>query len=280
MRIVVTGATGTVGSAVLRRLLADGHEAVAAVRQPGARDLPDGAEAVAFDFLDAATHSPALAGADGLFLMRPPAITDVSRHVNPVVGAAEAEGVGRVAFLSVQGAGRNPLLPHRSAERRLERSPLDAALLRAAYFMQNLSEVHAAEVRRGQIRVPAGDGETSFVDARDVGEVAARWLTSGRVGTEPLELTGPAALDFFEVARVLSDVLGRRVDYRRPGAAAFVRERLAAGDGVPFALVMAGIYTATRLGLADHVTGEVERVLGRPPRSLRRFAEDYREAWT
>lgn len=277
MRVVVIGATGTVGGAVLRRLLADGHEAVAAVRQPAA--LPDGAEAVPFDFFDAVTFRPALEGADGLFLMRPPAITDAKRFVNPVVDAAEDAGVRRVAFLSVLGAGRNPLLPHRAVERRLEASPLDAVLLRAAYFMQNLSEVHADEVRRGELRVPAGTGATPFVDARDVGEVAAHWLTDGGVGTAALDLTGPEALDFFETARVLSDAIGRRVDYLRPGASAFVRERLAAGDDLPFALGMAGGYTAVRLGRADPVTDTVERVLGRPPRTLRDFAEDYRAAW-
>lgn len=280
MRIVVTGATGTVGGAVLRRLLEDGHEAVAAVRQSDGRGLPEGAEAVPFDFLDAVTYRPALDGADGLFLMRPPAVSDTKRYVNPVVDAAEDVGVRRVAFLSVLGAERNPLLPHRATERRLEASPLDAALLRAAYFMQNLSEVHAAEVRRGVLDVPAGTGETSFVDARDVGDVAARWLTGGEGGTTALDLTGPEALDGFEVARVLSDVLGRRVDYRRPGLLSFVRNRLAAGDDPSFALVMAGIYTATRLGLADRVTDTVERVLGRPPRTLREYVEDYRAAWT
>ncbi len=275
MRIVVTGATGTVGAAVVRRLLADGHDTVAAVRHTDDA-LPDGAEPVRFDFADATTHRPALDGADGLFLMRPPALG--ADAVNPVVDAAVAAGVGRVAFLSVLGAGRNPLLPHRSTEKHLVAAPVAAGLLRAAYFMQNFSEVHADEVREGWIDVPAGTGETSMVDARDVGDVAAVWLTSG-AAPGPFDLTGPEAIDLFEVARVLSDVVGRRVDYRRPGLAAFVRRRLAAGDAPAFAAVMAGIYTSTRLGLADRVTDTVERVLGRPPRSFRQFAEDHREAW-
>ena len=278
-RVVVTGATGTVGGAVLRRLLADGHEAVAAVRQPDAAALPEGAEPVAFDFLDAVTYRRALEGADGLFLMRPPAISDTKRYVNPVVDAAEEAGVRRVAFLSVLGAGSNPLLPHRATERRLEASSLEVALLRAAYFMQNFSEVHAADVRAGALRVPAGDGDTSLVDARDVGDVAARWLTADAPAHDVLDLTGPEALDLFAVARILSEVTGRRVDYRKPGLASFVRERIGAGDGVSFALVMGGIYTATRLGMADRVTDDVEAILGRPPRSFREFAEDYREAW-
>jgi uncharacterized protein YbjT (DUF2867 family) len=283
MRIVVTGATGTVGGAVLRRLLNSGHGAVAAVRQPDGRDLPDGAEAVPFDFTDASTHRPALDGADGLFLMRPPAVSDTERYVNPVVDAAEAAGVRRIAFLSVLGAGKNPLLPHRATEKRLEASPLDAALLRAANFMQNLAEQHADDVRAGRIAVPAGTGRTSFVDARDVGDVAAAWLARdvpAAGGTEALDLTGPEALDYFEVAATLSDVLGRRVVYTRPGAVGFFLHKQKEGAPIAFAGVMTGIYTATRLGLADRVTDTVERVLGRPARTVRQFAEDYRETWT
>ena len=275
MRVVVTGATGTVGSAVLERLRADGHDAVAAVR--GARAGLEGAS-VRFDFEDPATHGPALEGADGLFLMRPPALG--ADAVDPVVDAALEAGVGRVAFLSVLGAGRNPLLPHRATERRLEDAALEACLLRAAYFMQNFSDVHAAEVRAGAIDVPAGDGATSMVDARDVGAAAAVWLGSRTLGTRAWDLTGPRALTMFEVARVLSDVTGRRVDYRRPGALAFVRRRLRAGDAPAFAAVQAGIYTATRLGLAGRVTDTVGRVLGRPARDLRTFAQDHRDVWT
>ncbi|MGB3541732.1 SDR family oxidoreductase, partial [Rubrivirga sp.] len=109
MRVVVTGATGTVGTAVLNKLLADGHEAVAADRS-GGRDWKGAS--VRFDFEDVSTHRPALEGADGLFLMRPPSLG--ADAVNPVVDAALGAGVGRVAFLSVLGAGRNPLLPHRA----------------------------------------------------------------------------------------------------------------------------------------------------------------------
>ena len=281
MKTVVTGATGTVGGAVLRRLLADGHPAVAAVRRPDSRDLPEGAEAVAFDVTRPETFGPAFAGADTVFLMLPPG---KGAHMDAVVDAAVAAGVRRVAFLSVLGAERNPALPHRGIERRLEAAPVEAALLRASYFMQNLSEVHAADVRAGEVVVPAGAGRTSFVDARDVGDAAAVWLTDDRrapaAGAVAYDLTGPEALDYFEVADVLTDVLGRRVVYRRPSLVEFYRHERAAGIEPGYAAVMMALYTSARLGFAARVADGVERVLGRPPRSLRAFAEDYREAWT
>ncbi len=280
MRIVVTGATGTVGSHVLQELLDRGHQAVAAVRHPNSRDLPPAAERVAYDATKPATFGPA--GADGLFLMLPPGS---GADLPAVVDAAEAAGVKKIADLSVLGAERNPLLPHRAAEKRLGEGSTDALLLRASYFMQNLSEVHADDVRRGEITVPAGRGKTSFVDARDVAEVAAAWLAgetpqlgSGLVNA--IELTGPEALDYFEVADVLTDVLDRRVVYTRPGAIEFFRHERDAGANAGFAGVMVGLYTTARLGLAGKVAGGVERALGRPPRSLRQFAQDYRGVWT
>jgi uncharacterized protein YbjT (DUF2867 family) len=278
MRILVTGATGTVGAAVVRGLLGLGAEPVAAVRNDG--EPTDAPHRVRFDFTEPATYAPALAGADGLFLMRPPAISDAERYVNPVVEAAERAGVRRIAFLSVLGADKNPLLPHHAIERRLEAGALPYVLLRANNFMQNLAEVHADEVRRGEVFVPAGDGRTGFVDARDVGEAAARWLASGAEERAAVPLTGPEALTYGEVAAVLSDVLGRPVRYARPGLLAFLwRKVVEERAPLPFALVMAGVYTTARLGLAARVTDDLSRMLGRPPRRFRDFAEDYRARW-
>ena len=282
MRIVVTGATGTVGSRVLRGLVDRGLGAVGAVRRPGPRDLP--APTVAFDATRPETFAPALDGADGLFLMLPPGS---GARLADVVEAAEAAGVTKVAFLSVQGAARNPLLPHRAVEKRLESGAADALLVRASYFMQNLSEVHADDVRRGVVAVPAGTGRTAFVDARDVADVAAAWLADEtpplgpREGSAtPVEVTGPEALDYFEVARALSEALGRRVVYTRPGAVEFFRRQRAEGAPAAFAGVMTALYTSARLGLAGRVTDGVERALGRPPRTLREFAQDSVAAWT
>ncbi len=283
-RVVVTGATGTVGGAVVRHLAALGADAVAAARRPERVRLPAGAMAVRFDFDDPATFAPALAGADGLFLMRPPAVTDAARVLGPVVDAAEAAGVRRIAFLSVLGAEKNPWLPHRAVEARLDRSPARTMRLRAGYFMQNLSEVHAADIRAGEIYVPAGSGRTAFVDADDVGQAAARWLAEQAAdlslhAATALDLTGGVALTYGEVAAQLTDVLGWPVVYHRPGAVAFLRRALARPDERAMAWVMAGLYTTARLGLAARVAPDLARVLGRAPTPFRAFAERERDTW-
>jgi len=106
-------------------------------------------------------------------------------------------GLKHVTFLSVQGAERNVLVPHYRIERHLERSGLHHTLLRPAFFMQNLSTTHAADIReRDEIFLPAGRGKTAFIDARDVGAIAARTLTESGHDRMAYELTGREALDY------------------------------------------------------------------------------------
>ncbi|WP_459194411.1 SDR family oxidoreductase [Halosimplex sp. J119] len=275
--ILVTGATGRVGSVVVAALCERDAPVVAASRSPDRDDcqFPSGATPVAFDFDHPETWGRALDGVDRLFLVRPPTATRVGRSILPFLDAAERTGVDHVVTLSVLGAEKNPLLPHRRIEKHVEASAMGHTHLRASFFAQNFSEVHREDVRAGRLVVPAGDGETSFVDARDVGEVGAVALTEPGHRDRAYDLTGPEALTYHEAAGVFSSVLGREVTYEAPSIPAFLRHELGRGRSLGFALTMAGIYTTARLGLAGRVTDDVERVLGRPPRDLETFVTDH-----
>ncbi len=274
--IVVTGATGTVGSHVLREL-ADGPDRVrAAVRSPDRFDGPAD-EVVRFDFTDPTTHREAFAGARSIFLVRPPALSNVRRDVVPALSAAVGAGVGHVVFLSVIGADRAGFVPHARIESWLGDAGVATTFLRASFFMQNLTTTHREEIRRGRLSVPAGDGETSFVDARDVAAVGAHALREGRTGT--LDLTGPEALSYQEVCDVLSSALPHRVTYTDPSLPRFLVDRLRTEREPSKALVMGGIYTSARLGLAGRVTDDVRRVLGRGPTDFETFAREHRGSW-
>ena len=279
--ILVTGANGTMGRELVRLLRAGGQPVRAAIHAASSGQvIPDeGLHAVTFDFGRPETYATALRDVRALFLLRPPAIADTKAYIDPFITAAARAGVGHVVFLSLLGAERIPVVPHYRIEQSLLAPGMSYTFLRPSFFMQNLSGTHRGEVHRGLIAVPAGRGRTSFVDARDVAAVAARALTEEGHAGRAYPLTGAVALDYDEVAAVLSAVLGRPVLYTNPSLASFVRRQLARRQPVGMTLVMAAIYTTARLGLAATVTPDLANLLGRPPTSLRQFALDYQDCW-
>src|SRR5918998_4556063 len=211
-KILVTGSSGNVGSVVARLLSASGADVRRADRRaPAVQDAPG--DRVPLDFTDPSTWSAAFRGIDSMFLVRPPAIGNVRRDLLPAMVAARDAGVRHVAFLSLQGAERNKVVPHAAIESWLRGSGMDWTFVRASFFHQNLTTTHVSDVRdRDEIFVPAGDGATAFVDAHDVGAVAAAALLdrtghAGRAWT----VTGPRALTYAEVAQILTNELGRPI---------------------------------------------------------------------
>ncbi|WP_435360825.1 NmrA family NAD(P)-binding protein [Haloarchaeobius sp. DFWS5] len=278
--VLVTGATGTVGAPLVRALVDDDVPVSAAVRNPPTADLPAAAETVTFDFERPETWGFALENVDRLFLLRPPTATRVGRHVIPFVAAAARSGVEHCVVLSVLGAEKNPLLPHRRIEKAVAGSRMTYTFVRASFFMQNFLTTQREDIcGHDELFVPAGDGATSFVDARDVAAVAAAALEN-RVHVDcAYDVTGPVSLTYHEAADVFSDVLGREITYPSPSALAFAR-RWRGRDASPgFVLAMVGIYTTARLGFASRVTDDVAHVLGREPRDLRTFVADHAAAF-
>ena len=274
--IVISGSSGTVGRSVVGVLRSEGFRVRALTRAGGVR--PD---EVSFSFTDPITWPAAFAGAETLFLMRPPQIGNVRRDLLPAVAAAARSGVGRVVFLSVLEAEHNPLLPHRVVEKWLDRSGLRITHLRAGNFMQNLMTVHGADIRdRGVLTVPAGNARMSYVDARDVGAVAARCLVEDRFSGSAYDLTGPSAITHAEVAAILSAVLGRPIAYTHPSLPRYWRHAARVGMAMPTTVVTSVLYTLARFGVGSRVTDDIERILGRSPTDFEQFVVDHRAVWS
>jgi uncharacterized protein YbjT (DUF2867 family) len=282
--VLVTGATGNVGSVVVELLLAAGvpvRACAADVEAVRAR-FGDRVEAVALDFTDASTWPVAYAGVQRMFLMRPPHLGKPKTQMLPSLEAAKVAGVQHVVLLSLQGAEHNTVVPHHALEVWLRESGLCWTFVRAAFFMQNLTTTHLTDVRdRGTIMVPAGDGATAFVDVRDVAAVAADALCQPEQHRNAAWTpTGPEALTYAEIATTLSDVLGRSVRYSRPGLLSYSRHaRTVLGMPWGMVAVTCAIYTIARLGRASGLTDDVLTVTGNRPTSFRGFAERERTTW-
>jgi len=280
--VLVIGALGNVGTEVVKGLQSRGRLVRAADVDQGKLKLrfDDSVETLHFDFSKPETYEATFQGAEKMFLMRPPRIADVKRYMFPAIDAARRAGVRHVIFLSLIRIEKMRFVPHYKIEQYLKKVNLQTTFLRCSFFMQNLNTTHRQEIReRNEIFVPVGKAKTSFIDVRDIGAVAAVALTEeGHVGKN-YDLTGSEGLDYWKVSQTMSEVLGRHITYRNPNPLSFLIETVRRGIPLRYAVVMLGLYTSTRLGMAKLITNEVERLLGKNPITFRQYVRDYRENW-
>jgi len=271
--ILVTGSTGNVGSEVVTQLMKRDAKVHAAIVPGRGRTVPEGVVAVPLDFENPTTFAQALDGVDRVFLLRPPRMSD-AKAMRPFIDAMLTAGIEQVVFLSVQGAGTNPFVPHHGIEQYLKKSGLNWTFLRPSFFMQNLSTTHRADIcENDEVFVPAGKGRTNFIDVADIGEAAAVVLTTPGHDHKAYELTGSQALTYAEVAEILSSSIGRRITYPRPSSKQFKARMKAAGHDDEFVSVMAAIYAIAKLGMAAGTSDELEKLIGRKPTTLAQWAE-------
>lgn len=279
--ILVTGATGNVGREIIKILYEEQHLVRAAVvSEEDASRLPAPVPWQIFDFTDPATYQPAFAGVKKLFLMRPPHIANIMRDMKPAIDYAVQAGVEHIVFLSLLGAEKNKVVPHAKVEKLLLESSASVTLLRCGFFMQNLSTTHLQDIQEhNDIFIPAGRGKTAFIDVRDIAAVAAKALTEPGHEDHAYPLTGSEALDYYQVAAMMTQQLERPIGYSNPSLPRFVWRFWRRGYSLGYIGVVAAIYTTTRLGLAQTVTPHSQQLLGRNPISLQQFVQDYAPVW-
>jgi uncharacterized protein YbjT (DUF2867 family) len=275
--ILVTGASGTVGTEVVKALAAQGARFRAGYHSKPDRLRGTGAEAVPLDYDRPETLGPALAGVDTVFLL--------SRTVAPevaVVRAAKAAGVRRIVKLSVWGAAEEAFAFakwHRPVEKEIEATGLQWTFVRPNGFMQNIPNFFAWTIKsQGAFYTACGDARISHVDVRDVAAVAARALTEDGHAGKAYELSGPRALTYGEIAEVLSKVLGRKINHVSVSDADLKKGAVAAGISEDYADALTDLNRAYREGKAGRVTPDVKTVTGRDPIAFEAFAQDYQAA--
>jgi len=280
--VFVTGATGTVGSAVVEHLLRLGQPVIAGIRDPAdSARVPSAAVTRAFSFdANPAELDDVLEGADRLFLMRPPAIADVQRTLFRVIDAAHGRGIRQIAFLSLQGVQVNRKTPHHAVEQYLRETRSPYTFLRPNFFMQNLATTYARPIReRDEIFVPAGRSRTAFIDARDVGRVAASTLSQlGHVG-KAYTLSGEQSLTYRNVATIMTEILGRPIRYARPSADLYLAQL--AADNLPkdYIAVQKMIHRVVRLNISAFPNHSIRKLTGRPATTLQQYVSDNTQVW-
>ena len=274
-RILVVGASGTVGSELSRLLAAQGQTVRRATSQ-----APTQADQVHVDLVRGSGIAAALDGVDRAFLLAPPGHTNQHELPAAVIEAARERGLRRVVLMSAMGANADEHAPLRRAELQLERSGLPWNVIRPNWFMQNFHTfwLHGILIQ-GRILLPVGRARGSFIDARDIAAVAARLLTSDAFANRDFDLTGPRALDHAEVAAILAQTTGKPIGFTDITPDAMLQGLLGAGlprDYAEFLVLILGFFKA---GYAERTTDAVQQITGQAPRTIEQYAKDYRASW-
>lgn len=277
--ILVTGATGTIGSQLLKHLAAHDVTVRAGTHLNSSRDAPVNVEFYGIDFTQPDTLQKAMQGVDKLFLLTPNAPNAVQMAQNAVEKAKGAE-INHIVRLSAYTDPEDSQNPHRVIEDMIIDSGLSYTFLRPGPFMQNFANFFGHTIRtQSALYEPLGDAKVSYIDARDIARVAAAILLEDGHDSQAYHLTGPEALSDHDVARILSDVTGRPIQYINISEDA-ARQSLQ-NMGMPDAVVngVLGLYALMREGKRKQVTNHVADITGQPATTFETFARDHIESF-
>ncbi len=288
--ILVTGATGTVGSRTVKALLKSGggSRIVAAGRNTAklAALQSAGAHIAEMDWNKPGTVEQAFSGATKLFLLTSPNFSDSTLEMSTAISAAEAAGIEYIARLSVMGAEDEPGITltrvHRSEELAIMGSQIDYTFLRPNGFMQNIEQQAQMIKEQNAFYMPLGDARVSFVDVDDIAAVAAAVLLDGskQYSGKAYDLTGPEAVSGVDMANVLSQVLGREIRY------VAVSDEMASGgmraQGMPDTAIAAlmELFESYKQGKYAPTVTAVPSITGRAATSFQQYVANNRAIYS
>ncbi|MGA8022976.1 MAG: SDR family oxidoreductase [Candidatus Acidiferrales bacterium] len=267
--ILVTGASGTVGKAVLAEVARSGasHRAMYRSKADAAK-APNGTATVIADFADKASLAAALRGIESVYLVCSPVRELVELEGN-AIDACVTAGVKRVVLNSALGAADYPKsFPswHRKVEDKLNSTKMARCIIRPNSFSQNVLTYFAPSIReQGAFYGAMGNARTSYVDVRDIATVVAKALRGGEHDGKVYELNGPEALTYSQVAEKISRHAGvpvRYVDIPEDAQRKAMLEQGMPEWQVTALLDLQRYYTGGQGGTVDTV---LENLLGRPP---------------
>jgi uncharacterized protein YbjT (DUF2867 family) len=282
--ILVTGATGTIGSEIVRLLKAAGQPVRALTRkaEKAAELEGQGVEAAVGDLGAPETLAAALDGIERVLLLSSADERQVEQQAS-LIAAARAAGVAQIVKISALGASADsPIFlaqAHAETERQLKEAGLAWTIIQPHSFMQNLLGSAGSIASQGVFYGAMGQGKVGLVDTRDIAAVAAATLTEEGHAGQTYIVTGPESLTQAQLAEKLSAALGKPVQYVDIPAEQLVESLL--GFGVPafMAKDLGLLNQVFAAGYGDLVTDTVRQVAHKEPISFDQFARDYADAF-
>lgn len=287
--ILVTGATGNIGSEVVKELLSDAPDVsikAAVHSSQNVKKVKSDArvKVIQIDYNEPETVREALNGVDKLFLLTPDVPNAADLASNVVIEAKKA-GIKQIVKQSVMGAALEAdvgtMRLHRQVEKFIEQSGIPFTFLRPNEFMQNFINFHSPSMKgNNAFYVPLEDAKVSLVDVRDIAAVAVKSLINeDKHKNKTYLITGPEALSYHQVAEILSNTTGRKINYVNisDGEARAAMKEIGMSDWLINTVSELSEYF--RKGKASEISPAVEDVTGNKPISFSQFAKDYAEAF-
>jgi uncharacterized protein YbjT (DUF2867 family) len=282
--ILVTGATGTIGRPLIDLLAGEGAEVLAVTRNPQAAGLPADVEVVEGDPSRPDAIAPFLEGVTALFL-HPRAVGEAA--AGELLALAQEQGVKRVVVLSAinvdDDLAEQPSRYNGDRNKEVEDAAVGSGLewvsLRASSFATNTIRAWADQIRAGDVvRGPYATFAEAPIHERDLAGVGARALLTDELAGRRLELTGPQSLTHEEMVAIIGDVIGRPLRYEEIPPEAVKQGMIQRGFPEPFVEALMARY-ARGVGQPAPITGEVEKILGRPALTFGEWVADHADAF-
>jgi uncharacterized protein YbjT (DUF2867 family) len=276
--ILVVGASGTVGTELVRLLKAEGHS----VRTTTSKKVEGNqSEKVQVNLATGEGIKAAMTGVDRAFFISPPGYADHYAMLSPLIQEAKRQALKKVVLMTAMGANADEKSPFRRAEVELEKSGLAYNIVRPNWFFQNFNTFWIQGIlEQRKILLPAGDAKVSFIDARDISAVVAKLLTSDEHNNKDFDITGPEAIDHHQVAKSITDATGKNVTYQEIEPAVLKSGLLSAGLPEDYASFLLMILGFLREGYSAGVTGNVKLITGKEPLSVKNYTNDFKQAWS
>jgi uncharacterized protein YbjT (DUF2867 family) len=296
--ILVTGATGTLGSEVVKQLLLSAKAkreedddlivkaAVRSANDDTFGNFRGGVQVVQLDYNKPDTLAAAFRSVDKLFLLTPFQSNMVDLTSN-LVNEAKNAGVKYIVKQSVMGADAEPgITPgrlHKRAEKIVQESGIPFTFLRPNFFMQNFVSFYSHFIKtQGAFYVPAGDAKVSFVDVRNIAAVSVQALSKnggGKHTGKAYNITGSEALSYGEAAEILSKEIGKKVNYVSVSDEDARKGMKDMGMDEWTINSMIELFGITRSGYVSDISHAVEQITGNKPITFSQFARDYAGAF-
>lgn len=269
--ILILGATGTVGSAIVNELQQENKPFWVGVRN--AQKLNTLPQRI-IDYSNLSSFHSALKGIKGLFMVAPSfSHGKIEKAFHALIEEAKNQAVEHIVYLSALGAEQNPESSHRQIELMIEASGINFTFLRPNFFMQNFTTFERANLENGIIYLPTGDGKASYIDVMDIAKVFSKVILNPQHYNKAYALTGEEALSSKEIAAIFSKVLGKEVQHIDPSDEEYLATLRQHGLDEAGAQINLFLYSFIKNGFVAAVSPTVREITGQTASQFEEFAK-------